>query len=215
MNINKLDFFIKDKKTDIQKNKITNIIKERLCHHKVRFLSLLINYLNKNIKNYLEIGVHNGTSMSYVLQSDCKVNNCYGIDLFEDTFYSDNLDKNRIYNNLQKLNKNKSNIFLIKGDSTDKNIIKLFENIKLDIIFIDGNHTYEGVKKDFFNYYTFLSNNGIMIFDDFNEAPTNRGVYKFINELLKIEHKYFKGNYKFIDNEHPYKFKKGIIMFYK
>ena len=215
MNINKLDFFIKDKKTDIQKNEITNIIKERLCHHKVRFLCLLINYLNKNIKNYLEIGVHNGTSMSYVLQSDYKVNNCYGIDLFEDTFYSDNLDKNLIYNNLQKLNKNKNNIFLIKGDSTDKNIIQLFENIKLDIIFIDGNHTYEGVKKDFYNYYTFLSNNGIMIFDDFNEAPTNKGVFKFINELLKIEQKYFKGNYKFIDNEHPYKFKKGVIMFYK
>ena len=153
--------------------------------------------------------------MSYVLQSDYKVNNCYGIDLFEDTFYSDNLDKNLIYNNLQKLNKNKNNIFLIKGDSTDKNIIQLFENIKLDIIFIDGNHTYEGVKKDFYNYYTFLSNNGIMIFDDFNEAPTNKGVFKFINELLKIEQKYFKGNYKFIDNEHPYKFKKGVIMFYK
>ena len=47
MNINKLDFFIKDKKTDIQKNEITNIIKERLCHHKVRFLCLLINWCSQ------------------------------------------------------------------------------------------------------------------------------------------------------------------------
>jgi len=39
-----------------------------------------------DIKNYLEIGVHNGASMSYVVNQNKNSINCYGIDLFKNTF---------------------------------------------------------------------------------------------------------------------------------
>jgi len=220
MDVKELDIYIQKNNTNIEKNNIVNNLEGRLCHHKVRFLVLLINFMKNKIKSYLEIGVHNGCSMAYILQSKYKIDKCYGIDLFKNTFYKDKLNKNYIYNNLQKINKNNNEIILFEGNSSNKDIIKKFKNTKIDLLFIDGDHTYEGVKKDFYNYYPFLSNNGIIVFDDFNEAPSNKGVFKFINELLKNEKKYFKGNYRFIDNEHhlnlPKKtYKDGIIMFYK
>ena len=207
--------YLKKKSTTDAKNNILSIIKDRLCHHRVRFLNIIINYLEGKIKNYLEIGVHNGCSMSYVLQSDYKVENCYGIDLFENTFYKDTLNKNKIFNNLQLLNKNKNNIKLIKGNSRSKEIINSINNINFDIIFIDGDHTYEGVKNDFLNYYKLLNETGIMIFDDYNQAPNNKGVYKFINEI-KNNKKLFRYNYSFIDKEHTIsKYNNGIIAFFK
>ena len=216
MDTKKLEQYIKNNNTVVEKENIITNIKQRLCHHKVRFLSLLINFMNNKIKSYLEIGVHNGCSMAYVLQSKYKVDICYGIDLFKNTFYHDKLDKNYIYDNLQKINKNNNVINLIEGNSTNQDIIQKFKNINIDLIFIDGDHTYDGVKKDFFNYYPFLSDNGLMVFDDFNKANTNKGVYKFINELLENVNTYFKGYYKFIDNEHKHsQYKEGIILFYK
>ena len=216
MDVVELDVYIKKNNTTIEKTNIVDCIKKRLCHHKVRFLVLLINFMKNKIKSYLEIGVHNGCSMGYVLQSKYKIDKCYGIDLFENTFYKDKLEKDYIYNNLQKLNKNGNEIILFKGNSCNKDIIQKFKNIKIDLIFIDGDHTYQGVKKDFLNYHPFLSNNGLMVFDDFNKANTNKGVYQFINELLKNINTYFKGYYKFVDNEHKHSsYKDGIILFYK
>lgn len=43
------------------------------------------------------------------------------------------------------------------------------QDIKIDILFIDGDHTYEGVKKDFELYSTILSTNGIIIIHDTDE----------------------------------------------
>jgi hypothetical protein len=43
------------------------------------------------------------------------------------------------------------------------------QDIKIDILFIDGDHTYEGVKKDFDLYSTILSTNGIIIIHDTDE----------------------------------------------
>ena len=116
MDINNLNNYVYNNNIINIKNNIINTIKDRLCHHKVKFLNLLLNYCNGNIKNYLEIGVHNGCSMGYVLQSNYKLD-CYGIDLFEDTFYKDDLNQSKIYSNLQKLNKNNNNLHLIKGNS--------------------------------------------------------------------------------------------------
>ena len=215
MLIDELYNFIINNNTTIQKDVILKNIPDRLCHHRVRFLYLLIEFMNNRIKNYLEIGVHNGCSLGYVLQTTNKLN-CVGIDLFEDTFYNDDLNQKNINKNLQKINKNNHELLLIKGNSSDKKIIKSLENKKFDIIFIDGDHRYEGVKNDFINYYQLLSEKGLMVFDDYNESPSNVGVFKFINELLKVEKKYFIGHYCFIDNEHKIsKYKNGIILFFK
>jgi predicted O-methyltransferase YrrM len=41
-----------------------------------------------------------------------------------------------------------------------------FKDSKIDLLFIDGDHTYEGVKKDFELYAPLVSDNGIIVFHD-------------------------------------------------
>ena len=193
-------------------NNITNIISNRLCHHKVRSLFSLRELLKNKIEHYLEIGVHNGCSMGYILWSEYKIN-CYGIDLFEDSFYPDKLQLDPIKKKLDIVNKHNHSFELIKGNSSNTEIINKVKNmnIKFDIIFIDGDHTYEGVKLDFFNYASFLKDDGLLIFDDYNKAPTNKGVFKFINDHLINNSNY--EHIQFYDNEHKGEFKDGIIIF--
>lgn len=47
------------------------------------------------------------------------------------------------------------------------------QDIKIDVLFIDGDHTYDGVKKDFDLYSTILSKNGIIIIHDTDERYEN------------------------------------------
>ena len=85
-------------------------------------------------------------------------------------------------------------------DSMDKNLIGDLNNIKLlqdkydnfkfnfDYIFIDADHRYEFVKKDFLDWLPLLSINGYIAFHD--SAKFRGGAYhwegpsKFIDELL-------------------------------
>lgn len=53
-----------------------------------------------------------------------------------------------------------------KGLSTDKNIIKIIQPLKFDLIYIDGNHDYDVVKQDFTIYSNLLNRNGLIVLDD-------------------------------------------------
>jgi len=45
----------------------------------------------------------------------------------------------------------------------------ILHDIKIDVLFIDGDHSYEGVKKDFELYSTILSENGVIFLHDTDE----------------------------------------------
>jgi predicted O-methyltransferase YrrM len=167
------------------KKQVEMNITGRICHHEVVILSVLVNLFD--IKNYVEIGVHNGASMSYVVGSRKQVS-CFGIDLFENTvkqYKRDDLKISRTKENILKNNKNQSTVTLIQGDSKKNGtIIKLQESLggkKIDLLFIDGDHSYEGVKEDFLNYTPFAKEGGIIVLDDCNQKWP--GVLKFSMEI--------------------------------
>ena len=101
-------------------------------------------------------------------------------------------------------NRNKSFINLygsrcnfIEGDShqdlTYDLLINILKGQKIDFLFIDGDHTYEGVKQDYEMYKELVSDNGYIAFHDINDTQRHRdrNVYvgKLWNELIgeKIE----------------------------
>lgn len=79
-------------------------------------------------------------------------------------------------------------IDLIRANSHESKSLQLVtEKIggkKIDALFIDGDHTYKGVKQDFEMYSTLVGPGGIIAFHDIaNPADENFGVQQFWNEI--------------------------------
>jgi len=165
-------------------NTISKNLDGRICHHRVILLSVLNQLLD--INNYLEIGVHNGTSMSYMVVNNKNIN-AIGVDLFEDTisrYNHDNLQYNRTLKNIKKHNDG-ANITLIKGNSfLEKTIQKVDSTLnedQVDLLFIDGDHSYKGISNDFNNYTKFVKTGGLIVIDDYNSQYPD--IIRFCNEI--------------------------------
>jgi cephalosporin hydroxylase len=90
----------------------------------------------------------------------------------------------------------------IPGNSHDPAYIEQVKNIVgplVDFIFIDGDHEYEGVKADFYNFYPFVKPGGHIAFHDILDTEYHRKygcmVAQFWNEI-KNNFEYWE----FIDN---------------
>ena len=69
---------------------------------------------------------------------------------------------------------------------------RILKEKEIDFLFIDGDHSYDGVKKDFSDYSGFVKKGGIIGFHDISvsKLPENVcGVVKFWNEI-KMDYKY-------------------------
>lgn len=123
-------------------------------------------------QNYLELGVWDGSTLDFIKPH---VKKAIGVDVTD----------NRI---------NKSSTFFQM--TTDKFFSDFKNSIpKMDVIFIDADHTYESVKKDFLNSLDILNEFGIIILHDTD--PMN---------LHYSQPGYCGNSYKMIDyitNEHP------------
>jgi len=88
-------------------------------------------------------------------------------------------------------------IILIRGDSHDPRTLEKCERIlrgnKLDFLFIDGDHSYEGVRRDFAMYSPLVRKGGIIAFHDIipdhftrfgiRSCSTTGGVPKFWEDI--------------------------------
>lgn len=98
-----------------------------------------------------------------------------GIDLFTG-YYGKDLNKTSINinnnnhlqhtsNNISKFNRNNNKITLIKGSSYDDKTVKKFSDkyTNIDLLFIDGDHSQQGVIHDFIKYHTFVNSGGFIL----------------------------------------------------
>ena len=80
-------------------------------------------------------------------------------------------------------------IHLLRADShqeaTVDKVEKILDNSKLDFLFIDGDHSYEGAKKDFETYTRLVKKGGIAAFHDITPHPSATGcrVHDFWKEI--------------------------------
>lgn len=126
-------------------------------------------------KSYLEIGVANGQVL-FNVKTPIK----YGID----PKFMFNIDE-KLYENKALLS---TNFYEMTSDKffneyADKELIK-----GVDVIFIDGLHTYNQSLKDVVNSLKFLNPNGVIIMHDCNplSPATAYPVIDSINEVLEI-----------------------------
>lgn len=80
---------------------------------------------------------------------------------------------------------------MVSGDSTSQNTVnqvsKILDGELLDLLYIDGDHSYDGVLKDFELYSPFVAEGGYIIFHDIVDSDFHRkqecGVAKLWNEI--------------------------------
>ncbi len=86
--------------------------------------------------------------------------------------------------NMKLANVPESDYSIVKRYSTDPLALEEVNNHAFNLLIIDGDHSYEGVKFDFEKFFPLLEKGGYVIFDDYN-AREWPGVQKFIDEDLK------------------------------
>ena len=83
-------------------------------------------------------------------------------------------------------------VTLVRADSHHENTIHKVTNLlqgeKVDFLFIDGDHTYEGVSMDFHNYKQLVKSGGIIAFHDIvrHRRDTQAEVDQLWSELKKV-----------------------------
>ena len=133
----------------------------------------------------LEIGVFKGEFLDYIV-NNCSIYSIDGVDLFQGESCSGDVNGNNVvhynlansYYELTDKYKNSSIVKLIKSDSSS--YLKTIDNDYYDIIYIDGDHSYNGVKKDLSASFEKVKNGGYIMGHDY-EMNMNKAknVYEF------------------------------------
>lgn len=157
--------------------------------------SFLKNYKTKKI---LEIGSYKGGSTMLWAQMVKPYNGkVYSCDLTFDSggfYYTDENNKTFSYRR-QVYNDTEYEKYIVElpGDSHDLNHIEKIKGVvgnDVDLLFIDGDHSYNGVKQDFENFYSLVKENGYIIFHDIQDTEIHRDqgceVSEFWNEIKDL-----------------------------
>lgn len=131
--------------------------------------------IGSGLKFVLEIGIFVGKGTEHL----CKVS---------EKVIALDIGDNRMF-------KPKNSIF-IEADSHSEEALKKVKDIlgdnKLDVLFIDGDHTYEGAKKDFELYSGLVKGGGVIGLHDIVDSPKHRRRNCYVSKFWKE----IKGKYK-------------------
>ena len=128
----------------------------------------------------VEIGVFKGEFLEYIVEN-CNIGTIDAVDIFEGVTCSGNADGNNViyydvglsYIHLQD-KYNDKNVKIHKSNSIK--FLQEQNDETYDIIYIDGDHSYQGVKNDLINSYKKIKNGGYIMGHDYemnmNKAMT-------------------------------------------
>ena len=164
-------------------------------------------------KTILEIGVNAGDSHIALCEAAKYTGgHVFGIDLWNVHGLYNQFPKTGDYDEVKKRLKKAgfNNSTLLKKNSFDKDFPEFLREKtggRIDLAFIDGDHSYNGCLNDFKAVYPLLSSTGIVIFHDTQRID---GCREFIHDLRT---KYFDGTYDIFDLFGVHKTRKMGITF--
>ena len=167
----------------------------RTCQVKYEIIKLLEIIKDLNSKIILEIGTAGGGTLFLFTKIAKPDTTIISIDLPDGNFGGGYKKwKIPIYQSFTKRNQK---IKLFREDSHNPKTFKIVKNFlddkMIDFLFIDGDHTYEGIKKDFEMYSVLVKKGGIIALHDIVECLPEVGceVSKYWNEI--------KHDYQFLE----------------
>jgi len=177
--------------------------------------NLQLTIANHKPKIILEIGTANGgtlarwleiPSVEIVISIDYPIG-IHGGQGYEERTYV-------ISDALEQANLTNKQFFAINGNSKHPYLVDRLREIlngrKIDFLFIDGDHTYEGVKGDFVIYKEFLNDNSIVGFHDILDSEFHSEYDCFVSKLwLEL-----KETYESTEFMYPHLLDKNILEFF-
>jgi hypothetical protein len=151
--------------------------------------------LEYNWKKGVEIGVWKGETFKYLLEK-CPDLHLIGVDLYapqpenkgpEKWTKGENghaWDHKRYYEDLVKFCKDKGRGSVIKDYSV--NAAKMINDDSLDFVFIDGDHSYEGVKNDINAWLPKIKKDGFIIGHDIHFNSVKKAVTEVLGYNYEI-----------------------------
>ena len=147
--------------------------------------SFLNEYISENkCKRIMEIGVADGenarTMMTIAIRNFSPEEvEYYGFDLFN--------DESRMEQVRQKLRETRCKFKLFKGDSVQTLTRKLETLPEMDLIFIDGGHSYATAKSDWENSKSLVHNKTAVFFHNYNFSGPKRVVDNISREEYQVK----------------------------
>lgn len=155
------------------------------AQHRPEIFGLLSLLCERNVKTMLEIGTNRGGTLYLYMKSLPKDAKVMTMDI-----------KIQNRNLLESFKSGDQKLWILEGNSTHPDTIQKVKEYfpdGLDYLFIDGDHSYEGVKQDFINYSPLVKKGGLIGFHDIIEDNETRygiitggwagGVPQFWNEI--------------------------------
>ena len=136
-------------------------------------------------RRYVELGTHAGASFFAACQH-IRSNGAYGEAVAIDLWRGDDHAGRYAEDVFEKFHFTLKQRFpdtgrFIRSDFSEA--ASSFEDGSIDLLHIDGLHTYEAVKKDYETWRPKLTSDGVIIFHDTNEYQTDFGVWQFFEEV--------------------------------
>lgn len=151
----------------------------------IPFAHWLVKVTNPSV--LVELGTHTGNSFSAFCHSVDRqkvASRAFAVDTWQGDehagYYGD-----EVYEELRSFIDAEYGAFATLIRSTFDGAISQFEPKSVDVLHIDGMHTYEAVRHDFLTWYDMLSDRGIVLFHDTNVRERDFGVWKLWKELTE------------------------------
>ncbi|MFH0769843.1 MAG: rhamnan synthesis F family protein [Candidatus Peregrinibacteria bacterium] len=147
------------------------------------FAFFLIDALRPSV--FVELGVHTGVSYSAFCQATQKLRlptKCFGVDTWRGDAHS-LLYGEEVYEEFRVYHAAHFSAHSALLRMTFDEALPMFEDASIDLLHIDGYHTYDAVRHDFEAWLPKMSEQGVMVFHDICLKEKDFGVWKLWDEI--------------------------------
>lgn len=159
--------------------KISNEMDGKTFHHHYHILYDIVNLFPKDQNlTYVEIGCYAGGSSCLILQRPNT--QVFAIDL------ANPIPQSVVMKNVNKFNTHNNKFEYIQGNSQQIVTLDKLKSLidEIDVLFIDGDHSVQGVKKDFSMYSPMVKQGGYIVFDDYLDKVHSPQVRGAVDEIV-------------------------------